>query len=107
MHEEASRDTPSPNGPKAIIKVFVARHLSRNGPASYGYAAFGFQDVMFVDVVALLHGGNRTLNRTLVVRDKDGHWYVHPVPSVSPLLSVGLNEEAPSKEELSVRNGRP
>jgi hypothetical protein len=100
MREEAARATPSPNGPKAIVKVFTARHLTREGPASYGYAAFGFQDVVFVDVLALLHGGDGTLNRTLVVKDKDGDWYVHPAPSVSPLLSAGLNDESPSREEL-------
>src|SRR5580692_5359762 len=34
---EAKKSTPSPTGPKSIGKVFAARHLSKNGPASYGY----------------------------------------------------------------------
>ena len=34
-----------------------------------------------------LHGGGHVLNRTLVIKDRDGRWYVHPLPSVSPLLS--------------------
>lgn len=101
IRAEAVRAEASPGGPKAIGKVFAARRLSRNGPASYGYAAFGFQDVMFVDVGAFLHDGNRALNRTLVIRDKDGKWYVHPLPDASPLLSAGLNDEAASEKDFS------
>jgi hypothetical protein len=101
MRQEAARETASPGGPKAIAKVFAARRLTRDGPASYGYAAFGFQDVVFVDVEAVLHNGERALNRTLVIRDKDGSWYVHPVPDVSPLLSMGLNEESASERDFS------
>ena len=41
---EAARKEPSPGGPKSIGKMFAARHLSKDGPASYGYAAFGFQE---------------------------------------------------------------
>ncbi|MGO8704595.1 MAG: hypothetical protein ACLQVA_12310 [Candidatus Brocadiia bacterium] len=98
---EAARKEPSPGGPKSIGKVFAARHLSKDGPASYGYAAFGFQDVMFVDVGVFLQDGGHYLNRTLVIKDKDGKWYVHPIPSVSPLLSDGLNDEPPSKQAFS------
>jgi hypothetical protein len=46
--------------------VFAARHLSKNGPASYGYAGFGFQDIMFVDVGVFLYSGERSMMRTLV-----------------------------------------
>jgi hypothetical protein len=68
--QEAARKDPSPSGPKSIGKVFAARHLTRNGPASYGYAAFKFQDIMFVDVGCLLHNGERCLNRTMVIKDE-------------------------------------
>lgn len=101
MASEKNRATPSPGSPKAIGKVFAARHLSSSGPASYGYASFGFQDVAFVDVGVLLHNGQRALNRTLVIKDRDGIWYAHPAPFVSPLLSKGLNSEPPSKSDFS------
>ena len=100
MSKEAKRKEPSPGGPKTIAKVFAARSLSRTGPASFGWAAFDFQDVKFVDVGAILHNGKRHLNRTLVVQDKAGNWYAHPLPSSSPLLSAGLNEESDSKTDF-------
>ena len=101
MKQEARTKVPSLNNPKNIGKVFAARHLSRNGPASYGYASFGFQDVMFVDVGVFLQDGETALNRTLVVKGKDGKWYVHPAPDLSPLLSEGLNEEKASIRDFS------
>jgi hypothetical protein len=101
MKLEAAKTEPSPGGPKAIGKVFAARHLTRDGPASYGYASFDFQDVMFVDVGVFLQNGDHAMNRTLVIKDRDGKWYVHPIPNVSPLLSVGLNEESPSEHDFS------
>ena len=101
MKAEAARKDEPPRGPKSIGKVFAARHLSKNGPASYGYASFDFQDIMFVDVGVLLHSDKRALNRTMVIKDRDGRWYVHPTPDVSPLLSAGLNEEDASKEDFS------
>lgn len=94
---EAAKDEPSPGGPSAIARVFAARHLTADGPASYGYAMFGFQDVMFVDVAALLQDGSEYINRTFVIKDEAGKWYVHPAPSLHPLLSAGLNEESPSR----------
>ncbi len=100
IRDEAKR-TDAPRGPKAIGKVYAARHLSRNGPASWGYAAFEFQEVMFVDVGAHLHEGGRFLNRTLVIKDRHGKWFVHPHPDSSPLLSAGLNEETPSEQDFS------
>jgi len=101
IHNEAKKAEPSAGGPKAIGKVFAARHLSKQGPASYGYAVFGFKDVMFVDVGVFLQNGNPSLNRTLVVKDGDGKWYVHPMPSVSPLLSDGLDDEKASQTDFS------
>lgn len=93
---EAAKKEPSPQGPKSIGKVFAARHLSKSGPTSYGYATFGFEDIMFVDIGVYLRNGERAINRTMVIKDRDGKWYVHPDPYVSPLLSEGLNEEANS-----------
>lgn len=78
------------------MKVFAARYLSKNGPASYGYAVLDFQDVMFVDVEVVLHSGNRHIRRTMVIKDRDGKWYAHPVPDLSPLLSYGLYDESAS-----------
>lgn len=101
IKEEASRDSPSPQGPKSMGKVFAARHLSKAGPLSYGYAAFGFEDIMFVDIGVFLHNGERNLNRTLVIKDRDGKWYVHPAPFASPLICEGLNEEKDSVLDLT------
>jgi hypothetical protein len=101
MKAEAARKDAPPRGPKSIGQVFAARALSKNGPASYGYAAFSFQEVMFVDVGVLLHDDKRALNRTMVIKDKDGKWYVHPMPDASPLLSAGLNDEAASEQDFA------
>ena len=99
QHKE--RSAPSPDNPGSIAKVFAARHLSNSGPASYGYATFDFEDVMFVDVEVLLGSGQRHLRRTLVIKDRDGRWYVHPAPDLSPLLSDGLFDEDPSVRMFS------
>jgi hypothetical protein len=101
MKQEAERTEPSPGGPQAIGKVFAARRLARDGPASYGYAVFDFHGVLFVDVGVMLHSGRRYLNRTLVVMDRTGKWYVHPLPSSLPLLCEGLNEESASTTDFS------
>jgi hypothetical protein len=101
IKEEAAKTVLSPQAPKGIGKVFAARHLTKSGPVSYGYASFGFQDIVFVDVGVYLQNGDRSMNRTLVIKDKDGKWYVHPNPSVSPLLSEGLNEEPSSVLDLA------
>jgi hypothetical protein len=98
---KGSRKKAATDGPKSIGKVFAARHLNLGGPASYGYAAFGFQDVMFVDVGVMLPNDKLGLNRTLVIKDKNGRWYVHPMPDASLLLSAGLNDEAPSEHDFS------
>jgi hypothetical protein len=98
---ETAKKEPSSQGPRRIAKVFAARHLSKSGPVSYGYAAFGFEDIMFVDIGLYLYNGERAMNRTLVIKDRDGKWYVHPAPSASPLLSDGLNEEKASVLDLN------
>ena len=92
---------PAPDNPKTVVKVFAARHLSREGPVTYGRVAFDFQDVMFVDVDAQLNNGEHAVNRTLVVKAKDGQWYVHPAPQLSTLLSEGLDDEGPSTQDFS------
>lgn len=97
---DKKRKTPHPKTPKRIAKVFAARHLSMNGPSSYGYSVHGFQDVMFVDIGVFLSDGSKFLNRTMVVKEKDGKWYVHPCPTISSLLSAGLNEEKDSKGDF-------
>ena len=79
----------------------VETHLSKSGPASYGYASFDFQDVMFVDVGVFLEDDKPSLNRTLVIKDRDGLWYVHPMPDASPLLDMGLNDESRSERDFS------
>jgi hypothetical protein len=48
---------------------------------------------MFVDVGVYLYSGERSMMRTMVIKDSNGKWYVHPAPSASPLLSDGLDEE--------------
>ncbi|MGC4047832.1 MAG: hypothetical protein QM758_28895 [Armatimonas sp.] len=96
MSLERAKKKPSPGGPKQIQRVFAVRSLSRNGPASYGYAVLGLKDVRFVDVEVLLHSGRHVLNRTLVLQLSDSTWRVHPLPTLSPMLSTGLNEEKPS-----------
>lgn len=98
---EAAKNEPSKGGPKSIGKVFAARHFTKNGPASYGSAAFNFQDIMFVDVGVYLQDGKPSLHRTLVIKDSDGKWYVHPLPHVSPLLSTGINEELTSTRDFT------
>ena len=99
---EKETDRPHPGRPKAIGKVFAARHLSLSGPGSYGYAVHGFDDVMFVDVGAVLHDGSRFMNRTMVVK-KGGRWLVHPCPLIDDLISAGLNDEAESTVDFSER----
>jgi len=98
---ESKKKTPSLHGPKSIGKVFAARHLTQQGPASYAYATFGFSDIEFVDVGVFLRDGSHTLNRTFVIQNADGKWYVDPAPSISPLLSEGLDDETPSTEDFT------
>ena len=96
LRRERAKRTYSRDNPKAIKHVFAARHLSLNGPASYGYAAFDFQDVMFVDVEVILNDDASYVKRTLVIQANDGNWYAYPKPELSPLLSMGLDSETPS-----------
>lgn len=91
---------PSPDSPKSIAKCFVARHLGQGATIADGTGADGFQDVMFVDVSARLQNGATQVCRTLVIKNKQGKWLVDPQPESSPLLSPGLDDEAPSTQEL-------
>ncbi len=102
LREEA-RDGASAGSPAAIDKCFAARRLTKGGPLSYANAAFGFQDVMFVDVFAKLHNGKVALNRTLVIMDQNGKWVANPRPDISPLLSAGLKEESASEKDFTER----
>jgi hypothetical protein len=90
-----------PQNPSKILRVFAARHLTRNGPASWGYACCDFQDVMFVDLESVLNDGSKITTRTLVIKDHDGKWYVHPDHDVSPLLTYGLDDESDSKQTFA------
>jgi len=94
------------NGPKEIVGLFASRQLSNNGPASYGYAAFGLQNVRFVDVETLLGNDEVFVCRTLVLQDKDDKWCVLPCPEVYGLLSAGLNDESQSSERWAVKSSR-
>lgn len=105
ISEESKR--PTDRGPRDISKVFVARSLSKSGPASYAYAAFNFADVKFVDVVVGLYGGGISINRTFVVMDNAGRWRVDPAPNIHPLLSDGLNQEPPSTKEVAKNQTLP
>ena len=99
--QEAKERVPSPNNPQKITKVFAARHLTKNGPGSYGYAAFGFRNVRFVDLEVLLNDGSSFVKRTLVIQDRDGKWYSHPAAHLAPLLSDGLEQENTSSQPFS------
>ena len=87
--------------PSEYGEVYAVRHLTKSGPASYGYATFNLRDVAFVDVAVLLDNGAKSLTRTLVVQQANGKWYVHPLPEASPLLSDGLNDETASKTTIA------
>ncbi len=100
MDVEAAKPEAERSGPKDIDTCFKARHLSDANAAAYGATLYHYQDVMFVDVVVKNHDGQESANRTLVVKAADGKWYVHPQPSLSPMLSMGLNGESDSEQEV-------
>ncbi len=82
-------------------KLFLTTSIRLYGGGSGRDAYAKFLHIMFVDVGVYLQNGERAMNRTLVIKDKDGKWYVDPDPSVSPLLSDGLNEEKASVKDLT------
>jgi len=100
MKAEREKSEPSPHGPKRLLRVFKARALSLNGPASYGYAVMNLADVKFVDVLTEKHNGETFEVRTLVLQNQDGTWHVLPLPDAYPLLSMGLNDESDSTDVL-------
>lgn len=100
IKREADKKAPSAEGPKTLGKLYTARRLSDRSTAAYGSANHGFQDVMFVDVGVGLHNEKRKLFRTLVVRNKTGKWFVHPLPKSDPQLCTGLDEEPVSKQDF-------
>ena len=101
MKEEAARKEPSPGGPKAISKVFAARHLSQRGPDSFAYAMFDFRGLMFVDIKTERQNGDVANFRILVIKKADDKWYVYPTPQYSELMSAGLNSESDSTRDFS------
>ena len=101
MKEEAAKKEPSPGAPKAITKVFAARHLSTRGPDSIAYAVFDFRGVMFVDLKTIRVNGDNAPYRIFVIKKNDDKWYVYPTPKSDSLLSAGLNSETESKQDFS------
>jgi len=97
---QKKKSPQSRQGPKSIEKVYAVRRLSKGGPESYAQATLNFKSVRFVDVVVQLRSGDLTSIRTMVLQDATGKWLVHPIPSLSPILSMGLNEEPDSKIEI-------
>ena len=101
MKEEAAKKEPSPGAPKAITRVFAARHLSTHGPDSLAYAIFDFRGVMFVDLKTMRVNGDAAPYRIFVIKENDEKWYVYPTPQADSLLSAGLNSETESTEDFS------
>jgi hypothetical protein len=100
MKAESAKKEPSPGGPKAIKKVFAARHLSQSGQVSFAYAMFDFRDLMFVDIKTERQNGNTGSFRILVVKKADEKWYVYPTPQYVELMSAGLNSESDSTQDF-------
>ena len=101
MSDTAHAAAPPPDSPRSIAKCFAARHLGKSAAALSGYAASGFQDVVFVDVVSEVHSGETQVCRTLVIKTKQGKWAVEPEPELAPSLSDGLDDEPPSTRDFS------
>ncbi len=100
MVEQKKKNAKNPDFPKIkIVKVYRARNFSKNGPGSAAYAIHGFTGNKFVDVVVDMGGQKEQRARYQVMLDKDKKWYFNPRPDLSPLFSMGLNEESDSKEE--------
>jgi hypothetical protein len=104
MKEQKALPEEKRSGPKEIKVCFAARHLTLNGPASMAYALLEYHDLMFVDVGVVMRDGERFLCRSLVLMDKNGVWYFHPCPEITPLLMAGLNEETDSKERFEEKH---
>ena len=79
-------------GPKEIGICFKMGKLSKDGPNSYSYAAFGMEEIGFVDVGTVNRDGTRGITRTFVCKI-DGKWFALPRPDMFPLLTDGLNDE--------------
>jgi hypothetical protein len=99
--EESQRQQPSPDGPKTIAKVFASRHLSDPHGHQLAFVEYDFHEIKFVDVGLIQHNGKRYLNRTFVLKDDKGKWFVHPLPSSCPTISAGLNKESDSKIDFA------
>ncbi|HEX3870225.1 MAG TPA: hypothetical protein VHV77_07315, partial [Pirellulales bacterium] len=86
--------------PPKIVKVFKARYFSKNGPGSAAFAFYDFQGNQFVDIIIETDDDKTQRLRYHVLLDKDKKWYFDPRPDLSPLLSMGLNDETESTEVL-------
>jgi hypothetical protein len=100
IHADVKLQSLASGDPIAISRIFRSRHLSTTGPAAAAYATFGLIDLRFVDleVHTRAHGLQRV--RTLVAQQPSRDWRAIPVPQALPALSVGLDGEAESTEEL-------
>ena len=100
MVAKIKKNAKDPNFPKMkILKVYKARNFSMNGPGSMTYALHEFTGNMFVDILLDLGNGKTQGVRYQVMSDKDKKWFFNPRPDLSPLLSMGLNEESKSTVE--------
>jgi hypothetical protein len=95
---KAMPENERPNGPTTIARVYKARHFSKSGNASAGYAMFDLHGVQFVDVFTAERAGNEFECRTLVFQLPDGTWRVMPRPDLMPMVCKGLMEEPRSTE---------
>ena len=91
----------SPNLPTRIVRVFAAREFSADNSYRDWGLLYGIQERRLVDVVVVGKGGMEVVNRTFVVKAKDGQWYAMP-KLLDPLFPrVGLDMEPASTIEYS------
>jgi hypothetical protein len=89
-----------PETPIAISRIFRSRALSAAGKAAAAAAQFGLIDVRFVDLELHTFGHGLQRMRALVAQQPSREWRAIPAPQALPSLSLGLNDEAESTEEL-------
>lgn len=100
MIEKKKHNAKDPDFPKMKIKtIYKARNFSKNGPGSLAYSMFEFTGNMFVDIVVEMGNEKPLRARYHVMQDKNKKWYFEPRPDLTPLLSMGLNEETASTVE--------
>jgi len=92
MDKQKILDPDKRSGPKKIQICYKMGKLSKNGPNSYAFAVFNYDEIGFVDVGVLGTNDKQIMNRTFVYRSKD-KWFALPRPDLFPLLTMGLNGE--------------